>query len=131
MFAVLAGFFVILLIICLTITVILIVAEWMIYTKAGQPGWAVLIPIYNLIVLLRIIGKPWWWILLLMIPLVNIVVGVLILHGLSLSFGKGAWFTVGLIFLSIFFYPILGFGSAKYLGPGGPPQMQPETQPQA
>lgn len=89
--------------------------------KGREAGWAAIIPIYNLIVLLDIVGKPWWWLLLLLIPIVNIVILIMIYHNLSLSFGKGAGFTVGLIFLGIIFLPILAFGDTKYLGPGGPP----------
>jgi len=109
----------------LAIALIVIVAEWFVYSKAGKPGWAVLIPIYNIIVLLDIIGKPWWWIFLFMIPFVNIIFAIIMMHQLSLSFGKDAGFTVGLVILPFIFVPILGFGSAKYLGPGGAPPQQP------
>ncbi len=101
------------------IGILVIVAEWMIYAKAGKPGWAVLIPFYNIIVLLEIIGKPWWWLLLLFIPGANIVFGIWMTNLLSKSFGKEEGFTVGLIFLGFVFYPILGFGEAKYIGPAG------------
>lgn len=99
--------------------VFLVVAEWKIYTKAGQPGWAVLIPFYNFYILLKIVGKPDWWLLLLFVPIVNIVIGIYVIHLLSKSFGKGVGFTLGLIFLSFIFYPILGYGNAKYIGPAG------------
>lgn len=95
------------------------VCQWKIYAKAGKPGWTALVPIYSIIVLLEIIGKPWWWLLLLMIPIVNIVFLIKIYHQLSLSFGKDTGFTVGLILLGIVFFPILAFGDAKYVGPGG------------
>ena len=101
----------------LAIIIFLIAAQWKVYTKAGKPGWAVIIPIYNFIVLLEIVGKPWWWFLLALIPIVNIVIIIIVYHRLSLSFGKGAGFTVGLILLSFIFWPILGFGSATYQGP--------------
>ena len=101
------------------IVVIYIVAKWRIYEKAGQPGWATLIPIYNYYIWLKIIGKPGWWLLLFLIPIVNIVIGIMIVHLLSKSFGKDVGFTLGLLFLSIIFYPILGFGDAKYIGPAG------------
>lgn len=100
---------------------ILIIAQWKIYEKAGQPGWASIIPIYNVIILLKIIGKPWWWLLLMLVPFVNIVFAVWSANLLSKSFGKGEGFTVGLILLGIIFYPILGFGSAEYHGPAGDP----------
>lgn len=103
----------------LAIAVLILVSMWMIYAKAGKPGWAAIIPIYNIIVLLEIVGKPWWWILLLLIPIVNIVIMIMMYNQLSKSFGKGAGFTVGIIFLSFIFLPILAFGDAKYIGPGG------------
>lgn len=104
---------------CLALTVVIIIAQWKIYEKAGKPGWACIIPIYNTIVLLEIVGKPWWWILLMLIPVVNFIFVIWMTNLLSKSFGKDEGFTVGLLLLSIVFYPILGFGSAKYLGPAG------------
>ncbi len=101
------------------IAVFLIIARWKIYVKAGKPGWAVLIPIYNTLVMLEIVGKPWWWLLLMLIPVINIIFAIWMINLLSKSFGKTEGFTVGLILLSIVFYPILGFGSAKYEGPAG------------
>jgi len=111
----------------LAVAVFYLTAEWKIYAKAGKPGWAIFIPIYNIIVFLEIVGKPWWWIFLLMIPFVNFVLLIILIHKLSLSFGKDAGFTVGLLFLSWLFIPILAFGSAKYVGPGGAPAVQPEA----
>jgi hypothetical protein len=105
-------------IIVLALAVFYIVAEWRIYTKAGKPGWAVIVPIYSTLVLLRIVGRPWWWILLFLIPLVNIVLGIIVVNDLSKSFGHGAGFTLGLIFLTLIFIPILAFGSSQYVGPG-------------
>jgi len=94
-----------------------VVTMWKIFTKAGQPGWAAIIPIYNLVVLHQIVGKPIWWIILYIIPLVGLIIGIIVTHALSTSFGKGAGFTVGLIFLGFIFYPILAWGESQYLGP--------------
>lgn len=105
----------------LILVVIYVAASWKVYTKAGKPGWAAIIPIYNLIVLLEIVGKPIWWFLLMLIPCVNIVFGIWVYNLLSKSFGKGEGFTVGLILLNPIFLCILGFGDAVYLGPGGTP----------
>jgi Family of unknown function (DUF5684) len=105
----------------LAIIVLMIASLWTIYSKAGQPGWAAIVPIYNVIVLLEIVGKPWWWFFLMLIPIVNIVILIMVYHKLSLSFGKDGGFTVGLILLGIVFFPILAFGDAKYVGPGGQP----------
>ncbi len=101
------------------ITILVIIALWKIFEKAGKPGWAAIIPIYNIIVLLEIVGKPLWWIILFLIPLVNIIFGIWVTNLLSKSFGKNEGFTVGLILLPFIFYPILGFGNAKYNGPAG------------
>jgi len=106
-------------IIYVAIVVLMIASLWVIYTKAGKPGWAAIIPIYNIIVLLEIVGKPWWWLLLMLIPFVNIVFAIWMTNLLSKSFGQNEGFTVGLLLLSIIFYPILAFGSAKYGGPAG------------
>ncbi len=106
-------------IIYVAIIVLLIAAQWKIYTKANKPGWACIIPIYNIIVLLEIIGKPWWWLLLMLIPGVNIIFAIWMANLLSKSFGKNEGFTVGLILLPFIFYPILGFGDASYVGPAG------------
>ena len=103
----------------LVIIILMIISMWKIFTKAGKPGWACIIPIYNIIVLLQIIGKPWWWLLLFCIPIVNIVFVIWMTNLLSKSFGKEVGFTLGLIFLSFIFYPILGLGDSKYNGPAG------------
>ncbi|MHC4108620.1 MAG: DUF5684 domain-containing protein [Planctomycetota bacterium] len=110
----------------LAIVVFLIAAWWKVYVKAGQPGWAAIIPIYNMIVLLEIVGRPWWWIFLLLIPIVGLVIYILVIVELAAVFGKGGGFAVGLIFLGFIFIPILGFGSAVYVGkrsPAAPPAM--------
>lgn len=105
----------------IAISVLIIIAEWRIYEKSGKPGWAVLIPFYNFYVLLKIVGKPGWWLIWYFIPIANIVVGIWTTNLLSKSFGKGVGFTLGLIFLSFIFYPILGFGNATYKGAAGEP----------
>ena len=106
-------------IIYVAILVLMIASGWKIYEKAGQPGWAAIVPIYNIIVLCKIIGKPTWWTVLIFIPIVNYVILIMMIHGLSKSFGKGAGYTVGLVFLGIIFYPMLAFGDAQYIGEGG------------
>jgi hypothetical protein len=93
-----------------------IFVQWRLFTKAGKPGWASIVPIYNIIVLLEIVGKPWWYLLLLFIPIVNIVILVMVMIDLAKVFGKSSGFAVGLIFLSIIFMAILAFGDARYVG---------------
>ena len=106
-------------IIYLAFFVLIIVSMWKIFEKAGKPGWACIIPIYNIIVLLEIIGKPWWWLLLMLIPIVNIIFLIWATNLLSKSFGQGVGFTIGLIILSFIFYPLLGLGDYQYQGPAG------------
>ena len=102
-------------IIGLVFGVVLIVSLWKIFAKAGQPGWAAIIPIYNYIVWCKIVGRPLWWVLLFFIcfPIVFIILCI----DLAKRFGKGAGFGLGLVFLSIIFFPMLAFGSATYVGP--------------
>ena len=114
----------------LLIALLLIVAMWKVFTKAGQPGWASIIPIYNLYIWCKIVGRPWWWILLMLIPFVNFIICIILCIDLAKSFGKGVGFGIGLALLGIIFFPILGFGSAQYQGPaaGG---LGPRPAPQA
>jgi len=97
------------------IIVCYLIPMWKIYERAGQPGWAVLVPIYNMLIWLRIIGKPWWWVLLMMIPYVNIIWVIWATNLLVKRFGKSEGFTVGMIFLPFIFWPILGYGDSKYI----------------
>ncbi|HEY4205729.1 MAG TPA: DUF5684 domain-containing protein [Puia sp.] len=105
----------------LAIVIFLIASMWKVFEKAGQSGWACIIPIYNTYIMLKIGGKPWWWLLMMLIPIVNIVYAIWMYNMISKSFGKDEGFTVGLLLLSFIFWPILGFGSATYLGPYGDP----------
>ncbi len=98
------------------VVVLAIAGMWKTFVKAGKPGWASLIPFYNLIVLLDIAGKPLWWFILLFIPLVNFVVVILVGIAVAAKFGKGAGFGLGIAFLPMIFYLILGFGDAQYQG---------------
>lgn len=95
--------------------VLFYVCRWKIFTKAGKEGWKSIIPIYNIIVMLEITKQPAIWILYFFIPFVNIYFAIKHVHGLSKAFGKDTGFTVGLIFLSYIFYPILAFGDSKYV----------------
>ena len=104
-------------IIWLAVVGVMVASMWKVFVKAGQPGWAAIVPIYNLIVLLKIAGKPSWWLFLFMIPVANFVVAYLVIVSLAKSFGKGTGFGLGLLFLGPVFYPILGFGDATYVGP--------------
>ncbi len=96
--------------------VIEIIGAWYMFEKAGEPGWAAIIPIYNYLIGIKIAGKPWWYILLMLIPVVNLIIYIIILNGLAKNFGKGSGFTIGLFFFRFIFIPILGFGKAEYIG---------------
>lgn len=100
----------------LAVMIFMIASVWKVFTKAGEPGWASIIPIYNIIVFLKIAGKPLWWIILCIIPVANLIVGILASIGLAKNFGKSDGFGIGLAFLPFIFCPILGFGDAKFVG---------------
>ncbi len=96
------------------VTILMIVAMWKVFVKAEKPGWAAIIPVYNLIVMIQISKKSMWNLLLWFLPIVQIYSIIVVHHGVSKRFGKGAGFTAGLILLPFIFWPILGFGDAKY-----------------
>lgn len=101
----------------LAVFVLLIASMWKLFEKAGKPGWAAIIPIYNYLVMIEIVGKPTIWILFLLIPCVNIVFFIWLLNLFVKSFGKSEGYTAGIIFLPFIFYPMLAFGNNPYLGP--------------
>lgn len=106
------------LMVCLAMLVVVIIGMWKVFVKAGQPGWAVLIPIYNAYILLKIAGRPGWWLLLYFIPVVNIAIAVIVAMDIAKAFGQSPVFGIVLLFfLSFIGYLILGFGSARYIGP--------------
>jgi hypothetical protein len=94
-----------------------IVGLWFVFKKAGRPGWAALIPIYNLLVLLEIVDRSAWWLLWLFIPLVNIIVELVICLDLADAFDRGTWFGIGLFIAPWLFLPLLGFGGDEYHPP--------------
>ena len=101
----------------LVLFIVVIIGGWKLFEKAGQPGWASIVPIYQGVVLLKIVDKPVWWILLLIfVPVVNIIIAIIVCLELAKKFGKGAGFGIGLLLLPFIFSPILGFGKAEYQG---------------
>jgi ABC-type sulfate transport system permease subunit len=98
----------------LVVALVILIGIWKVFVKAGQPGWGCLIPIYNAYLFCHIAGKPGWWVLLLLIPGVNVIIGIVLTIDLARNFGKGVFFAFGLLFLGFIFYPILGYGSAEY-----------------
>ena len=111
-----------LVIVYLAVVVFEIAALWQVFVKGGHPGWAAIIPFYNIYVLLKIVGRPGWWLILYIIPIIGFIVWIIVSVDLAKSFGRSGGFAVGLIFLPFIFIPILGFGAATYAGPaaGGP-----------
>jgi hypothetical protein len=107
-------------IVWLAVTVAMLVAAWKVFAKAGKPGWASLIPIYNTITMLRITGRSGWWLLGMMVPFLNFFVIIRLVFDLARVFGRGVGFGFGLLFLFPIFVMILAFGDAEYVGPSGP-----------
>jgi hypothetical protein len=104
----------------LIIGIFAIVCLWRVFGKAGEPGWYAIIPIWNAIVMLKIAGKPWWWIFLFFIPILNIVLFVMAMLGFGRAFGKGGAFSFFLLFcFQIIGIAIIAFDSSRYVGPGG------------
>ncbi len=110
------------LIIYLAFIVFVIASQWKTFEKAGKPGWACIIPFYNVYIMAEIAGVKNWW--LIFIPIANIYIIIVIAIGLAKSFGKDTGFGIGLLLLGFIFYPILGFGDAVYIGPNGVNLMQ-------
>lgn len=104
------------LLLILALIVLVVGGFWRTFQKAGEPGWAAIVPFYNFYVLLRISGNPGWWLILAFIPVVNLLVALKVGIDVAENFGKGTLFGLGLTLLSFIFYPILGFGDASYRG---------------
>ncbi|NKQ36732.1 MAG: DUF805 domain-containing protein [Chloroflexi bacterium] len=102
----------------LAIFILVIAGMWKTFVKAGQPGWASIIPFYNLYIMLQIVGRPGWWLILFFIPLANIIVVILLSIDMAKSFGKDALYGLLLLWiLAPIGYLMLGFGDAEYQGP--------------
>ncbi len=103
-------------ILCFIFAVFYVIVMWKVFVKAGKPGWGSIIPIYNIILMLEIVDRPIWWIILFFVPVVNIIIGFIVLIDFARAFGKDTGFGVGLILLGFIFFPILAFGDAQYVG---------------
>jgi hypothetical protein len=113
----------------LGIIILTIAAMWRIFDKAGKPGWAAIVPIYNLVVAIQTVGRPTWWIVLFLLPIVNLIAIIIVNIDLAKSFGKSGGYAVGLILLPFIFMPMLAFSDATYIGPAG--EGNPGDQPAA
>lgn len=100
----------------LAIGAISLAGAWLTFEKANRAGWKAIIPIYNLYVMLKIGDNEWWWLLVLFVPIVQLYATYKMLGGVSKAFGKGTGFALGMTFLPFIFFPLLGFGDARYQG---------------
>lgn len=116
-YAALAGVSAVFWIIYLAVIVFYVFVMWKIFVKAGEPGWASIVPFYNTYVLFKITWGNGWLFLLSLIPFVNVVILIITYVKLAQAFGKGGGFAAGLILLSFIFLPILAFDSSDYIGP--------------
>ena len=114
----------ILILIYLAVIILILAGYWKMFEKAGKSGaWVLIIlvpiagPFIFLYHYLQIAGRPGWWLILMIIPIVNIVIAVIVAIDIAKVFGRGVGTALGLIFLPFIFIPILGFGSAQYVGP--------------
>jgi hypothetical protein len=113
------------------ILVVFLVSMWMVFEKAGEKGWKSIVPFYNSYILVKISGKPGWWFLLLLVPLVNIVVSIIVYLELAKRFSKSVSFAIfGLILFPYVGLPMLAFGNAKYTAATGTAPAAP-TKPAA
>ncbi len=102
-------------IIYLAVFALMFISMWKIFEKAGKPGWASLVPFYNLYVMTEITRKPTWWFGMMFVPLANAMFAIMLVNAMSKAFGKDEGYTLGLLFLPYVFYPILAFGEARYI----------------
>ena len=111
------GFGIVFALLALALAVLMIVSMWKVFEKTGHKGWKSIIPVYNYIIMLRIIKKPEWLVLFMFVPVASFVVGIIVFYNMAKTFGKGTGFAIGMIFLPFVFFPILAFGEAKYTAP--------------
>ncbi len=97
---------------------IAIISMWKLYEKAGKPGWAAIVPVYNVIIMLEIVGRPLWWIFLFFIPLANFVAAIILMLDFAKAYGKSVGYGVLMLFFPVIMYPVLAFSkSTQYVGP--------------
>jgi hypothetical protein len=111
-----AGVSLVFFLIYIAVIVLTIAGMWKTFEKAGQKGWAAIVPILNYYVIIKLVGREVWWIILLFIPCVNIVVAIILFMDLAKKFGKSEGYGIGLALLPFIFFPMLGFGKDEYQG---------------
>ena len=103
-------------VIWLALAILAIAGAWKTFEKAGEPGWGAIVPFYNIYLMCKIAGRPGWWLILFIIPCVGVIIAIMVCIDIARNFGKGTLFGIGLAILGFIFFPILGFGDARYLG---------------
>ncbi len=104
----------------LGLIVLMVASMWKLYEMAGKPGWASIVPFYNIIVQLEIVGKPWWWLLLMILTPVGFIWGIWSFNLFIKSFGKTEGYTIACILLPIIFIPMLAFSKdTQFVGLNG------------
>lgn len=96
------------------VCLLMLVSMWKIFVKAGKAGWLALVPICNIVTMLEIAGMPTWYIFLMFIPIVNLIIGLMMLVNLAKAFNKSTGFLLGMVLLPVIFYPVLAFDKSKY-----------------
>ncbi len=125
-----SGLSIIFFVVYILFIILVLTSFWKIYVKAGRKGWEGIIPIYNIYVLMSIVGRPSWWFILYFIPLINLFITIIVSIDLAKSFGKGTAFgVIWLWALSIAGYPYLAFSNAKYSGPSVKPANNSQSKP--
>lgn len=104
----------------LAVLLLMIPAVWRTFEKAGKPGWAGFVPLYNIYVLCRMGGLPGWWVALMVLPGINLLVLLAICHRVARAFGHGPGMALLMVFLPLVGFPVLGFGPAQYQQPDSP-----------
>ncbi|MEG1076388.1 MAG: DUF5684 domain-containing protein [Mucinivorans sp.] len=101
----------------LLVSALMVISYWIAFNKAHKPGWAAIIPVYNMIVWLRVTGRSGWWVLMFLVPFANVIFYIIWTIDFAHAFGRGGGFAVGLIFLPVIFYPILALSKdIQYVG---------------
>lgn len=116
------------LILSLFLLLLIIVPAWKIFSKAGQPGWKALVPIYNSYIFVEIAGLPWWVFLGFFVPVLNLITVIVVMYYVSQRFGHGMGYGIGLTFLPFIFLPILGYGRSVYVSPVARPEEETEER---
>ncbi len=88
----------------LLVQVIHFLGTWKLYKKAGKKPWEAAVPVYNAVILMKIINRPWWWVILLFIPVVNLIIIPVIWVETIRSFGRNSTTDTFLVLITLGFY---------------------------